>query len=106
MLTLATAEGAAAAATRRHRHTPGCSSRFPASVPASCCSAGGAPTGSARILAVGLSWASFVVGFVVIVAMVGRDADDRAHARCTLYDWLPAGQFQLDARACSSTRCR
>jgi NADH-quinone oxidoreductase subunit L len=48
------------------------------------------------VLAVSLSWASFVVGLFIIIAMAGRDTADRA-MHIQLYDWLPAGQFQLSA---------
>jgi len=48
------------------------------------------------LLAVGLSWASFVVGVVVWVAMLGRDADARAQS-LHLYSWVPAGSFKVDA---------
>jgi NADH-quinone oxidoreductase subunit L len=48
------------------------------------------------LLAVGLSWASFVVGFFIILSMIGRDTAERA-MHVQLYDWLPAGQFQLSA---------
>ena len=47
-------------------------------------------------LAVGLSWASFVVGLVILLAMIGRPEDERGQ-QLTLYNWVPAGQFQLDA---------
>ena len=39
---------------------------------------------------------SFVVGFFIILSMIGRDTADRA-MHVQLYDWLPAGQFQLSA---------
>jgi NADH-quinone oxidoreductase subunit L len=48
------------------------------------------------LLAVGLSWASFVVGFFIILSMIGRDTAERG-MHVQLYDWLPAGQFQLSA---------
>ncbi len=48
------------------------------------------------LLATCLSWGSFVVGLLVIVAMAGRGDGDRAMS-LHLFSWLPAGQFQLDA---------
>jgi len=48
------------------------------------------------LLATALSWASFVVGLFVVLAMIGRsDAERPMHL--VLFDWLPAGQFQLSA---------
>ena len=47
-------------------------------------------------LAVALSWASFLVGLLILVAMIGRPTDERGE-HLTLYSWVPAGQFQLDA---------
>ncbi len=48
------------------------------------------------LLAVGLSWASFLVGLVIIVAMLGRSGAARAE-HLTLWSWIPAGGFQLPA---------
>ncbi len=48
------------------------------------------------LLAVGMSWASFLVGLVVMVQLVGLAADDRA-MQLTMWNWIPAGSFQLDA---------
>jgi NADH-quinone oxidoreductase subunit L len=48
------------------------------------------------LLAVGLSWAAFVIGFVVWVAMLGRDPGARAQS-LHLYSWVPAGSFKVDA---------
>ena len=48
------------------------------------------------LLATVLSWASFVVGLVVVLAMVGRSNEQRP-MHLVLFDWLPAGQFQLSA---------
>ena len=56
----------------------------------------GQGTAAVPLLAVGLSWGSFVVGFFIILSMIGRDTADRA-MHVQLYDWLPAGQFQLSA---------
>ena len=47
-------------------------------------------------LAVGLSWAGFVVGVAVLIQLLGQDAEHRAF-RQHLYSWIPAGSFQLDA---------
>src|SRR6478752_1711738 len=48
------------------------------------------------LLAVGMSWASFVLGLVVMVQLVGLAADNRA-MQLTMWNWIPAGSFQLDA---------
>ncbi|MDQ6896715.1 MAG: NADH-quinone oxidoreductase subunit L [Actinomycetota bacterium] len=48
------------------------------------------------LLATGLSWASFVVGLLIVLAMGGRSNEQRP-MHLMLYDWLPAGQFQLSA---------
>jgi NADH-quinone oxidoreductase subunit L len=48
------------------------------------------------LFATGMSWASFVVGFVVWIAMIGRPEAERA-MQMTLFEWVPAGSFQLDA---------
>ena len=48
------------------------------------------------ILGTGMSWASFVVGLVMMVQLVGLAADDRA-MQLTLWNWIPAGSFQLEA---------
>ncbi len=47
-------------------------------------------------LATLLSWGSFGVGLVVILAMIGRSDADRA-MQLHLFSWLPAGQFNLEA---------
>ncbi|MGL5817548.1 MAG: NADH-quinone oxidoreductase subunit L [Phycicoccus sp.] len=46
-------------------------------------------------LATGLSWASFAVGVLVLVQLVGLDAEERSLG-VTLWEWVPAGAFQLD----------
>ncbi|HEU5242523.1 MAG TPA: proton-conducting transporter membrane subunit, partial [Ornithinibacter sp.] len=51
---------------------------------------------SGPLLAVGMSWASFVVGLVMMIQLVGLSPDDRA-MQLTLWNWIPAGSFQLDA---------
>src|SRR5829696_2375107 len=48
------------------------------------------------LLATGLSWASFVVGLVVMVQLVGLAPESRI-MQLTLWNWIPAGSFQLDA---------
>lgn len=48
------------------------------------------------VFAVAMSWAAFVVGFVVWIAMLGRDAEERAQ-HLHLFSWVPAGSFNLDA---------
>jgi NADH-quinone oxidoreductase subunit L len=47
------------------------------------------------LLATGLSWGSFVVGLVVLLQLVGRPSEERAQ-QLTLWNWIPAGAFQLD----------
>jgi NADH-quinone oxidoreductase subunit L len=42
------------------------------------------------------SWAAFVVAAVLFVAMLGRDAGDRAFGQ-HLFSWVPAGSFKVDA---------
>ncbi|MFC5982429.1 NADH-quinone oxidoreductase subunit L [Knoellia sp. GCM10027209] len=48
------------------------------------------------VFATAMSWASFVVGFLVWIAMIGRPEAERA-MQMTLFEWVPAGSFQLDA---------
>src|SRR5689334_18549054 len=43
-----------------------------------------------------MSWAAFVVGFIVWLTMLGRDGEDRA-AHLHLFNWVPAGPFNVDA---------
>jgi NADH-quinone oxidoreductase subunit L len=45
-------------------------------------------------LATGLSWATFVLGAVIFVSMLGRASGLRAE-NLFLYNWIPAGNFQL-----------
>jgi len=47
-------------------------------------------------LAAGLSWASFGLGAVIFVAMLGRSGGQRAES-LFLYSWIPAGSFKVDA---------
>jgi NADH-quinone oxidoreductase subunit L len=47
-------------------------------------------------LATGLSWASFAIGAVIFLAMLGRSPDQRAEI-LNLYKWIPAGSFQVEA---------
>ncbi len=95
MLTLATAEGAAAAATGITAYA-WLLIIFPA-LGALVLLVGGKRTDRfGPVLAVCLSWASFVVGLVIVLEMAGR-SDEARPMHITLYDWLPAGQFQLTA---------
>ena len=48
-----------------------------------------------HLLATALSWASFVLGFVLLFAMIGRGHEERA-AHISGWNWVPAGQFQLE----------
>ncbi len=48
------------------------------------------------LFATAMSWASFLVGLVVLLGMLGRGGADRA-AHLRLFSWVPAGQFNLDA---------
>ena len=47
-------------------------------------------------LAVAMSWASFVVGLVIILQLFGLASDARS-LQVTMWDWIPAGSFQLSA---------
>jgi len=47
-------------------------------------------------LGTGMSWAAFVVGLVVMLQLVGLSPEARA-MHLTLWDWIPAGSFQLNA---------
>ena len=95
MLTLATAEGAAAAATGITAYA-WLLIVFPA-LGALVLLVGGKRTDRfGPVLAVCLSWASFVVGLLIVLQMAGR-SDEARPMHIALYDWLPAGQFQLSA---------
>ena len=95
MLTLATAEGQAAAATGITAYA-WLLIVFPA-LGALLLLVGGKRTDRfGPVLAVCLSWASFVVGLLIVLQMVGR-SDEARPMHIALYDWLPAGQFQLSA---------
>jgi proton-translocating NADH-quinone oxidoreductase, chain L len=48
------------------------------------------------LLATVLSWASFGLGAVIFLSMLGRPDGQRAED-LFLYKWIPAGSFQLDA---------
>ncbi len=48
------------------------------------------------LLATGLSWGSFLVGLVVVIAMAGRADGDRA-MQLHLFSWINVGSFSLDA---------
>ena len=47
-------------------------------------------------IAVGMSWAAFVVGALVMMQMLGMDPEERALG-VPLFSWISAGQFTLDA---------
>lgn len=47
------------------------------------------------LLATGMSWGSFLVGVVVLLQLVGLAAEERAQ-HLALWNWVPAGAFQLD----------
>ena len=47
-------------------------------------------------LATGLSWASFGVGAVIFLAMLGRSGEQRAQS-LHLFSWVPAGSLQVEA---------
>ena len=47
-------------------------------------------------LATGLSWGSFGLGVVALVQTIGADPEGRATHQ-TLFTWVPAGTFNLDA---------
>jgi NADH-quinone oxidoreductase subunit L len=49
-----------------------------------------------HLLAVALSWASFVWAALLFVNLLGLPAQDRARD-LHLFSWIPAGSFQLDA---------
>jgi NADH-quinone oxidoreductase subunit L len=95
LATLATAEGAASAATGVTAYA-----WLLVALPllgAAILLIGGRATDKwGPLLAVGLSWAAFVIGFVVWVAMLGRDPGARAQS-LHLYSWVPAGSFKVDA---------
>ena len=46
--------------------------------------------------AVAMPWASFVVGAIVLIQFLGLSSDARS-MHLTLWNWIPAGQFQLSA---------
>ncbi|GAB3450571.1 NADH-quinone oxidoreductase subunit L [Phycicoccus ginsengisoli] len=48
------------------------------------------------LFAVAMSWAAFVVGLLVWIAMLGRSGEGRAQ-HLHLFSWVPAGSFNLDA---------
>jgi len=47
------------------------------------------------LLATGLSWASFALGAVIFLAMLGRSGPQRAES-LNLYTWIQAGRFQVN----------
>jgi len=48
------------------------------------------------VLATAMSWGSFLVGFVIVIGMLGQSAEERA-GHIALWNWIPAGGFQLSA---------
>ena len=48
------------------------------------------------LLATVLSWSGFAIGAVIYLSMLGRPDAQRAE-NLNLYNWIPAGSFQLDA---------
>lgn len=48
------------------------------------------------LVATALSWASFVVGVLVILQLRGQGADERA-LQLTMWDWVSAGELDLSA---------
>ena len=48
------------------------------------------------LLATALSWGSFLVGALVLIQMLGQDAEER-HASVPLFDFVTAGSFSVDA---------
>jgi len=48
------------------------------------------------VFATAMSWAAFLVGFLVFLNLLGYAADERGRS-LHLFSWVPAGQFQLDA---------
>jgi NADH-quinone oxidoreductase subunit L len=48
------------------------------------------------LLATGLSWASFGVGAVIFLGMLGRSGEQRAQS-LHLFSWVNAGSFKVDA---------
>ena len=58
------------------------------------------------LLATALSWASFVVGAVLYLAMLGRARPTSGPSRLHLFSWVPAGSFKVRRRDCWSTSCR
>ncbi|HEV7148176.1 MAG TPA: NADH-quinone oxidoreductase subunit L [Pedococcus sp.] len=48
------------------------------------------------VFATAMSWAAFVVGFVLWMIMLGRGGSDRA-VSIHLFNWVPAGSFHVDA---------
>ena len=48
------------------------------------------------VFATVLSWAGFVIGALIFVQMLGQDTEERA-SHLVLFDWIPAGSFQLEA---------
>jgi len=47
------------------------------------------------LLATAMSWGSFLVGVAIILHLIGLPTEERAQ-HLTLWNWVPAGSFQLD----------
>ena len=95
LATLATAEGAAAAATGFTAYA-WLLVALPMLGAAVLLLGGRAADKWGPLLAVALSWGSFVVGFILWMLMLGREGEERA-ASIHLFEWVPAGSFQLEA---------
>ncbi len=77
------------------RHTPGFWCCFPLFGAGLLLLGGKATNAWGHLLATALSWASFVLGFLLLISMVGRGHEERA-AHVGGWNWIPAGQFQLE----------
>ena len=72
-----------------------CLSRRLCSERRSCCAAGGGSTARGHWLGTLLAAASFVIGAVLFVNMLGKGAEERT-LHSTLFSWIPVGNFQAD----------
>ena len=95
LATLAAAEGAASAATGVTAYA-WLLVALPALGAAVLLFGGRATDKWGPLFAVAMSWASFVVGFLIWISMLGRGAEERA-ASLHLFDWVPAGSFNVSA---------
>ena len=46
------------------------------------------------LFAVAMSWSAFVVGFIVLISMLGRDGESRA-MHLDLYNWVQIGRAHV-----------